>query len=179
VFGQHLRRLLHAPAPSGDTLRNDDREPAHTVIPSPRRLHLPTTFHWTGTRSGSAVSVPKLPRLAALRVLEVNAQHHLVTRVALPVLLVVGVVALGYLAYRYTTNDARTVVGGIGISTRAADATKPLAVPSDNAASPAIQGRIRTTGSNESEHPTDVPGDSPTPAPTPPVPRSEATATSR
>ena len=149
-----------------------------TAVPAPRRLHFPSTFHWTSTRGGWAVSVPRMPPLAALRVLEVNVQRHLITRVAPAVLVAAGVVALGYLAHRYTANDARTVFGGVGISTRADDATTPSPISSDKVASPATHGRIRTAGAIEVGRPTDVPGASTTAVPTP-VPRNDASATTR
>src|SRR5439155_13687015 len=108
----------------------------------------------------------------------------LVTRVALPALLVAGIPIAGYFAFsdhaqvengfdakqgvRAKAEAPRTPAsvgipqrsGGFGASSAASGATAPVVAPTADGTSPMTQGRIRTTGTRRPEEETNASADS-------------------
>jgi ribosomal protein L40E len=191
---EQKRQRLHRPAPDPvDTLQHRVRREARQVIAKEMEFFA----HERPLAAAVTPSFPasqRTPQIFAVRVRETRARRYLVTRVALPTLLIVGVAIAGLLAYRHqaqvenavnanqaarANGDATRTPASVGVSPRsdgsgassaAAGATAPVAAPTEDATSPMTQGRIRTTGTHRPEDETSASVDSAPAVPSSPSP---------
>jgi hypothetical protein len=122
----------------------------------------------------------RTPQIFPVRVRETRARRYIVTRVALPTLLIVGVAIAGFFAYRYQAQgenavkasqappvygDATRTPASVGVSPRpdgsgGSSAAASIAAPTEDVASPMTEGRIRTTDMRRPEDETNASADS-------------------
>ena len=188
---EQKRQRLHRPAPDPvDTLQHRVRREAPQVITKEMEFFAherPLAASVTPTFPASQ----RTPQVFAVRVRETRARRYLVTRIALPTLLVAAISIVGYFGYRHqgqvenavnvnqaagANADAMRAPASVGVSPRsggssaAVGATAPIAAPTDDVASPTTQGRIRTTGTRRPEDETSASVDSAAAVPSSPSP---------
>jgi len=174
------RQRLHQPAGDPvDTLQRRIRREAPKVIAKEMEFFV----HERPLAPAVTPSFPaqqRTPQIFAVRVRGKRARRYLVTRVALPTLLIVGVAIAGLFAYRHqaqvenavnanqaarANGDPTRTPASVGVSPRsdgsgASSAAASIAAPAEDAASPTTQGRIRTTGTRRPEDETNTSADS-------------------
>ena len=178
-FEQERQRFHRPAADPVDTLQRRARHEAPQVMAKEMEFFA----HERPLAAALMPSFPasqRTPQIIPVRAREMRARRYLVTRVALPALLVAAIPIVGYFGYRHqaqvenafnanqgsrANGDTSRTPGSVGVSPRsggfgassaATGAAPPIAAPTEDAASPMTQGRIRTTGTRRPEDETNA-----------------------